>query len=152
MEKYKKIKYVRLLIILFLFMIFVLSLFLFLHSNNKTRRLFVFPSVDDGKFVVEYRYLVNNPVQGDINLFLDELLLGSSVERTKLLFTRGTKVNSCFVRKGTLYVDLSPEFLQMGNDVIEIQQGVNLLKKNVRKNFHTISKVELFIDGKYAFE
>ena len=152
MDNTRKIRYVRILILSLAFFLFSLSLLLFLISNHKSRRLFIFPSVDTGKYVVEYRYLPNNPVQGDLNLFLDELLLGSGVERTKLLFARGTKVNSCFVRKGTLYLDLSAELLQSGYGVIDIKDGISLLKKNIHKNFFGIWKIEVFVDGKIAYE
>ena len=46
---------------------------------------------------MEYRYLSSDAVQGEINLYVDEILLGSSVPRTKMLFTAGTKVESCFL-------------------------------------------------------
>jgi len=152
MDNTRKVRYVRILILSLAFFLFSLSLLLFLISNHKSRRLFIFPSVDEGKYVVEYRYLPNNPVQGDLNLFLDELLLGSGVERTKLLFARGTKINSCFVRKGTLYLDLSADLLQTGSGVINIEEGIKLLKKNVHKNFFGIWNIEIFVDGKYAYK
>ncbi len=116
------------------------------------RRTFVFPSADSGKYIVEYRYLPRKPVQGDINLYVDEILLGSGVERTKMLFSLGTKVESCFLRDGILYLNLSGELLQMGNGVIDIKDGVELLKENIQNNFHKVKRIEIFVDGKYAFE
>ena len=152
MKTKKDIRYARTFLFGFAFFIFSLSLLLFLLSNHKNRRLFIFPSVDEGRYVVEYRYLPMNPVQGNIQLFLDELLLGSGVERTRLLFTRGTKVNSCFVRKGTMYLDLSGELLEPSLGVIEIKDGINLLKKNIHKNFFGIWNIEVFVDGKAAYK
>ena len=40
----------------------------------------------------------------------------------------------------------------MGNSVIDIKAGVELLKKNIMHNFKKIDRIELFIDGKYAYE
>jgi hypothetical protein len=40
----------------------------------------------------------------------------------------------------------------MGEGVIEIREGVELLKKNILKNFSKIDSVEIFIEGKTAFE
>ena len=84
----------------------------------------------DGKYIIEYRALTQKPHQGEINLYIDEILLGSTVERTKYLFTPGTKVLSCFERNHVLYLNLSQDLLQMGEGVIEIREGIELLTKN----------------------
>ena len=92
------------------------------------------------------------PVQGNINLFIDELLLGSGVERTKLLFTPGTKVESCFLRKDILYLNLSDDLMQMGDGVLNIEDGVELLKKNIKSNFSKVKTIQIFVNGQFAFE
>ena len=130
----------------------VFSMFCYVVTKNTHRRTFIFPSAEDGKYIIEYRNLTNNPHQGDINLYIDEILLGSTVERTKWLFVPGTKVLSCFERNHVLYVNLSSDLLQMGEGIIEIREGVELLKKNILKNFSKIDSVEIFIEGKTAFE
>ena len=86
------------------------------------------------------------------DLYIDEILLGSTVERTKMLFTPGTRLLSCFERNHVLYVNLSQDLLQMGDGVIEIREGTELLKKNIMKNFSEIDSVEIYIEGKSAFE
>lgn len=131
---------------------FILSISLFFIKNSGKRRVFIFPSADNGKYILEYRYLPKDPVQGKINLYLDEILLGSGVERTKLLFTPGTRAESCFLREGTLYINLTADLLAMGNGVINIKDGIDLLKENIMSNFHQVKKIEVFVDGKYAFE
>ena len=130
----------------------VFSMFCYVVTKNTHRRTFIFPSAEDGKYIIEYRNLTNNPHQGDINLYIDEILLGSTVERTKWLFAPGTKVLSCFDRDHVLYVNLPADLLQMGESVIEIREGVELLQKNILKNFSKIDSVEIFIEGKTAFE
>ena len=132
--------------------VFVLSFFFYGISKKTNRRTFIFPSAEDAKYIIEYRNLTEKPHQGDINLYIDEILLGSTVERTKLLFTPGTHVLSCFERDHILYVNLSNDLLQMGDGVIEIREGTELLKKNIMKNFSKIDSVEIFIEGKTAFE
>ncbi|MBR1640458.1 MAG: GerMN domain-containing protein [Treponema sp.] len=114
--------------------------------------MFIFPSADNGKYIVEYRNLAKNSVQGDVGLYIDEILLGSSIERTKLLFTQGTEVLSCFQRDSVLYLNLTSNLLDMGDGVIEIKEGFALLEKNIKKNFPDIKKVEFFIEGKSVFE
>ena len=132
--------------------LFVFSLFCYIVSKNTSRRSFIFPSAETGKYIIEYRNLTEKPHQGDINLYIDEILLGSTVERTKMLFTPGTKLLSCFERDHVLYVNLSQDLLQMGDGVIEIREGTELLKKNIMKNFSEIDSVEIYIEGKSAFE
>ncbi|MCR4733442.1 MAG: GerMN domain-containing protein [Treponema sp.] len=129
-----------------------LSLSLFFLKGQGKRYSFVFPSAENGKEVIEARYLKNIENKSDVNVYIDELLLGSQLERTKKLFTRGTKVLSCFQRDKTLYLDLSPELIYEGSDVIAIQDGIDLLKKNILMNFANISDIQVFVNGNYAFE
>lgn len=135
-----------------IFLCFLISLTVFLVKNEKIRRTFVFPSADEGKFCVETRFLSKNPVQGDIQFYVDELLLGPGIERTKMIFSEDTKVNSCFLRKNTLYLDLSEELLNIGRDVILISDGMSLLKKNIQINFPQIHEIVIFTDGKLSYE
>ena len=132
--------------------LFVFSYMGYLVSKDSHRRVFIFPSAEDGKYIIEYRNLTNKPHQGNIQLYIDEILLGSTVERTKLLFTPGTRVISCFERKHVLYLNLSNDLLSMGDGVVDIREGTELLKKNIKENFSEIVSVEIFIDGKSAFE
>ena len=132
--------------------LFVFSFMGYLVSKDSHRRVFIFPSAEDGKYIIEYRNLTNKPHQGNIQLYIEEILLGSTVERTKLLFTPGTKVISCFERKHVLYLNLSNDLLSMGDGVVDIREGTELLKKNIKENFSEIDSVEIFIDGKSAFE
>ena len=121
-------------------------------KNYGTKYVFMFPCVDEGKYVLETRYLKENPNKSQLNYFVDELVLGSGLERTKYLFTPGTKVISCFERDKTVFIDLSADIINMGHNVISIKDGVELLKENIRKNFPHIQEVRVFVDGKYAFE
>ena len=114
--------------------------------------VFIFPCVDEGKYVLETRYLKENPDKTALNYFADELVLGSGLERTKYLFTPGTKVISCFEREGVVYIDLSADIINMGHNVIQIRDAIELLKANIIKNFHDVKEVQVFVDGKYAFE
>ena len=132
--------------------LFVFSYMGYLVSKDSHRRVFIFPSAEDGKYIIEYRNLTNKPHQGNIQLYIEEILLGSTVERTKLLFTPGTRVSSCFERKHVLYLNLSNDLLSMGDGVVDIREGTELLKKNINENFSEIDSVEIFIDGKSAFE
>lgn len=146
-------QYIAQLSILFIFLITLLfSVLSYIIGKDSVRRTFIFPSADKGEYIVEYRNLTKEPIQGDVQLFIDELLLGSTIERTKSLFASGTKVLSCFQRDQTLYLNLSSDLLEMGEGVIEIREGMDLLKKNIQKNFSKIHEIEIFVNGKIAFE
>ena len=119
-------------IYVFLFLLtasFILSATLYKLKGYGSRRTFIFPSVDN-KLIVETRYLSRNPSKSDINYYIDELLLGSGVERTKLIFTAGTKLLSCMEKDDVVYINLT----------------------NIIKNFRNIKKVEIFVNGVYAYE
>lgn len=146
-------QYIAQLSIIFIFLITLLfSVLSYIIGKDSVRRTFIFPSADKGEYIVEYRNLTKEPIQGDVQLFIDELLLGSTIERTKSLFSSGTKVLSCFQRNQTLYLNLSSDLLEMGEGVIEIRDGMDLLKKNIQKNFSKIHEIEIFVNGKIAFE
>ena len=146
-------QYIAQLSIIFIFLITLLfSVLSYIIGKDSVRRTFIFPSADKGDYIVEYRNLTKEPIQGDVQLFIDELLLGSTIERTKSLFSSGTKVLSCFQRNQTLYLNLSSDLLEMGEGVIEIREGMDLLKKNIQKNFSKIHEIEIFVNGKIAFE
>ena len=49
-----------------------------------------------------------------------------------------------FIRDRILYVGLSSEALAFHNDVVPLEEGVELLKKNVFKNFRGIDEVKVF--------
>jgi len=139
-------------VLISILIVFLFSFIFFLVNKNSNRRIFIFPSAEEGQYIVEYRNLAKESSQGDVGYFVDELLLGSTIERTKYIFTQGTKVLSCFQRENVLYINLSSDLLYMGEGVIDIKDGITLLKENIKKNFPSINKIEVFVDGKIAFE
>ncbi len=139
-------------VLVFISSLFILSLALYAHKGYGKRFVFLFPSVDEGKYVLETRYLKNNPNKDRIAYFVDELVLGSGLERTKYLFTPGTKILSCFERNQMLYIDLSADIIYMGHNVIPIKDGIEVLKKNIFRNFPDIKEIHVFVNGNYAYE
>lgn len=146
-------KYIPLYIFVFLaFVVLTVSSVLTGTKGYGKRRVFIFPSVEKGKYVLETRYLKKNDFRSEVTYFLDELVLGSGLERTKYLFTPGTKVDCCIEDGESLYVYLTDDLINMGDKVVEISEGIDLLKKNVVKNFPAFKDVKIFVDGKSAFE
>ncbi|MBP3562761.1 MAG: GerMN domain-containing protein [Treponema sp.] len=130
--------------------VFATSLSLFFVKQKSKSYVFIFPSAENGSYIVERRNLSNDPAQGVIQLYVDELLLGSTVERTKLIFSSNTRVNSCFLRGNILYLDLSDDLLSIEKSSFPINEGIELLRENILKNFSNINKIELFIGGKFV--
>ena len=128
-------------IILLLIMIHVFS------HLGEDRRVFIYPLSGSTHNQKEVRYLDSHPVQGKINYYVDELILGPSFYRGRALFTPGTQVEYCFLRQNSLYVGLSSEAALQETGAVCIEEGVKLFKKNIKKNFTGIKHIELFIDG-----
>ena len=131
---------------------FVLSLVLWMMSYPGIRYVFMFQSAATGKICMESRYLPKDPVQGDVNCYVDELLLGPLTAEYRPLFTRGTRAQSCFVRSGVLYVDLSDALVSQADGASEIRQGMELFRKNILYNFKNIHTIEVFVAGNHAYE
>ena len=113
------------------------------------RWVFEFPVSGSSKNQKEVRYLSSKSSQGQVEYYVDELILGPSFYRGRALFTPGTKVTYCFVRDKSLFIGLSPEAVLQQNGAVSIETGCELFKKNIRKNFKNIKNIELFIDGNY---
>lgn len=139
-------------IIIFLFLILFISIFTYVKKDYGKRRIFIFPSVDDGTYIVETRYLSENPLKSDVSYYVDEILLGSGTERTKLLFTAGTENLSCFERSGILYLNLSDVLIDMGQNVMKIEEGIDLLSENIFRNFKEINEIDIFVGNKFAYK
>ena len=131
---------------------FVLSLVLWMKGYPGVRYVFMFQSAATGKICMEARYLPKHPVQGDVNCYVDELLLGPLTAEYRPLFTRGTRAQSCFVRDGVLYVDLSDALVSEADGASEIRQGMELFRKNILYNFKNIHTIEVFVAGNHAYE
>lgn len=131
---------------------FIFSLIFYFSKGFGKSYVFIFPQADENKYIVEKRFLKENPSSDELTYFVEDLLLGSRMERTKKLFTSGTRVLSCFERDGVLYLDLSDDLLQMGKDVLEIKDGFEMVKLNVAKNFPHINTFHFFVNGIYAYE
>ena len=130
----------------------IIALFVAVHlvSHHGTdRRVFYYAVSGSSKSQKEIRYLTKNPVQGKLEYYVDELILGPTFYRGRPLFTVGTKLDSCFVQDSVLYVGLSEDAVLQDGDSLELMQAVALFKKNIKKNFSRIKKIELFIDGNY---
>ncbi|HAH60696.1 MAG TPA: hypothetical protein DCL73_01210 [Treponema sp.] len=131
---------------------FCISLVSWIIQFPGIRRVCMFESSENGKICMEWRYLPLKPVQGRLNMYVDELLLGPETSRFRPLFSPGTKAVSCFKRGSTLYVDLSDTLLTESGGASEIKKGIGLFRRNILHNFENIHTVEVFVGGRLAYE
>ncbi len=132
--------------------LFISILFYILGSPGK-KATFLFESMDSNSLYAEYRYIPSDSVQGDIQYFVDELLLGPLSNRYKPLFALGTRTLSCFLSEdSTLYINLNEKALFASNSSSETINACELLKKNVLKNYKYVDTIKVFIMGNLVTE
>ena len=135
-----------------LLVIFLFSLTFFFIQGYAHRRVFLFESLDKEGLFAENRYYPRNKYIDNVELYVSELLLGPINERYKDVFASGTKLKSCFVRDGVLYVDLSLDAHFTDKKVSNIMDGAEIFKKNIFRNFRNIDTINIYIEGRKIFD
>ncbi|MEE3410271.1 MAG: hypothetical protein VZQ47_06835 [Treponema sp.] len=142
----KKIKGPREVFLVAIVFLFLLSLAFYLAKTPQKRYTFRFQSVDSGRENVEWRFLPSRKGGKKIELYVEELLLGPKNERSRPVFSPGTKADFCFERDRILYVNLTPDLLVKSGNASEIMEGIELFKLNVKKAFPRLKNVEIYIE------
>lgn len=127
--------------------LFVVSFIAYLINYPGSRYTMQFSQIGSDSFITEVRYLPRKPVQGKVQSYVDELLLGPTVFRSRPLFSRGTKAEFCFQRGKTLYVGLNTQAIFQDSEAETFAEGLKLFEQNICRNFSGIRHVECFIDG-----
>jgi hypothetical protein len=138
------------LVVVVMAVFFAASFMFFLQKYPGPRRVFYFAGFEGTQTYKEVRFLARNPIQGDVGLFVDELLLGPLTNGYRTLFAPGTRAALCVVEDRTLYVDLAMDegaFFAPGRTAVSWDEGTVLFKQNIRANFPSLRDVVLFING-----
>ncbi|MCR4790672.1 MAG: GerMN domain-containing protein, partial [Treponemataceae bacterium] len=138
----KHVKLLTLVLLLLIFILFLVSNLFFAIKGYSTRRVFLFEGMDKNCIYAENRYYPHVKKIDKVELYVEELVLGPVGNRYKNLFAPGTKVNECFVRGRTLYVDLSKEALFPDETTSQITQATEIFKKNIFRNFRKIDIIK----------
>jgi hypothetical protein len=131
----------------------VLAVFAFIQFSRSglARRTFEFSSFD-GNPVVEDRMLRKGlSREQDIRYYIEELILGPVSVDFAPLITKGTKLASFMYRDRTVYADFSSGAIlpvRGGRPLFDSFLAVN---RGIRRNFHDVKDVKLFIEGREAF-
>jgi hypothetical protein len=135
-----------------IFLTLIVSLFFYLFSYRGSHRTFFFERIDSKGTYIEKRFVPKSPHSDKITGFIEELLLGPQTPRLKPVFSRGTKLISCFTRKKTLYVNFSRDLLKSDGEVSDFTVAEQIFKENIFKNFRNIDIIEIYIDGIHSYE
>ena len=131
--------------------LFAVSTLCLLRGNDSVRRIFYFQG-QDGAVYTEIRRLAHNDTANAVEQYVSELLLGAENTRLKALFNPATRARACFVRDNVVYLNLSEHALFPSEGTSSIKEGAELLGRNVLRNFSSIARVSLFINGEKAYE
>lgn len=134
----------------------IVSLLSWRARDTGVRRVFIFErgevkSIGKPRQAMEVRFLVRDSAKGSVRAYVDDLVLGPITHGLNPLFAPGARADACFVRGGVLYVDLNDAVLNVNSHSSAIEMGIELLKKNVLRNFSDIKEVCVFVGGTEAY-
>lgn len=135
----------------FIGIIFAVSLCFYFFHFRGFRYSFKYRISGSQKLVFETRAVPAVDGSSRITLYVEELLLGPSSQRARPFFPLGTRVLFCFDRNGTLFLNLSEQAVMDFSPEVNLQESYELLEMNVKANFPSIKKIELFINGNPVF-
>jgi hypothetical protein len=138
-------------------------------TNNKwERRTFVFYAVGEKGRQLEERMLPRHTggsalpeqaAEADMELYVEEYLLGPAATNLSPLFSRSTRLLSVLYRDGTAYIDLSedalmPVFLERDAGLFRhagaasgVKQSLKTFRESLHRNFPYLKDVKIFIAG-----
>lgn len=128
-------------------LVFLISLMFFFLNYPGKRYSFYFTVSGSQKTVHEFRPVKKISGKPEIELYVEELLLGTFLERAVSVFPLGTRILFCFEKDDVLYLNLSEDAIFNLDEKTTLDSRVELLSLNVRKNFPKLKEIELYIDG-----
>jgi len=79
---------------------------------------------------------------------VEELLWGPMDPRFQRVFPLGSKVQSLLIRRGILYVDLSPDVLFASEDIrVGWDERFSILRKTLNFNYPRFTQIFLTVNG-----
>lgn len=134
-----------------LLVVFIVSLCFYLFNFRGFRYSFRYNIAGSQKLVYENRNVPDVEGSSKLTLYVEELLSGPVSQRAQPFFPLGTRVIFCFLREGTMFLNLSEQAIMNFSPDVNLQNSYELLQMNVKANFPSVKKIELFIDGKSVF-
>jgi len=136
--------------------VFVLSVIVYIFTGaGQVNRVLFFPTEGTMELSGELRRV---PRRGsdeeNIELLVEELILGPVELSLNPLIPKYTTVRTCMFRDRTVYLDLSPELI-VGKGSVELSVDESLagVDRTIRFNFPRVEDIVFFIDGEmYDFK
>jgi len=120
--------------------------------SGLVRRTFIFYSNIEGKSVIEDRMLrQSSDRETNIRRYVDEVLLGPASPDSAPLFPRETRLLSFLYRNGVVYTGLSETAALPSGANGDVFRSLLTLNQGIRRNFHQVKDVRLFIGGNEVF-
>ena len=137
-----------------LFLVFFVSLMVFLIRGPEKKRVILFFPEDDYVDVAgDFHILpVRDNRSDNMKVLLGEALLEPYDFHLNETVPEGVVINSLIFDSGKniLYIDLSIEFISLGEETPRPLDGdtmLEILKKNLMFNFHDVTDVKFTVDG-----
>jgi len=142
-------KYILISSGLFIFFFLVAFVSFLYVSHDREKHLVFFFEYQQGTLAGEVRAIPWRPALEDrVLLLVEELLWGPMDPRLSRVFPLGSQVQSILVRKGELYVDLSPDVLFTSEDVrIEWNDRLKVLHKTLSHNYPGFKEIYITVNG-----
>ena len=151
----------RTVILLIVIALFLISLTLYITSSfNKANRIFFFTDHQSGKVIGETRRIPGTPSislfrqqlvekrEKNMDIFVNELLLGPVNMKLDPVFSSGTKLEKILYRNKIVYLDLNFMTLLPDKKAVQgFEESLLLLEKNIKFNFPYIRRVVITILG-----
>lgn len=134
------------------FLFFVSFIFYVIDFSGNKYSFRYYEAGTSHKTVFETRKIPSVKGLSRMERYVEELLLGPSVQRAQPLFPLGTKVLTCFYKKNIFYLNLSEDaFFDFSPD-FDFKKSFNLMEKNIKDNFKSVKKIEFFVEGRAVFD
>lgn len=141
----------RLIISILLIFLLLLSIGIYIPTAiHKSDKVFFFYERQTDKIIGEKRRIpkIIFNKEHNIDVFVNELLLGPADMKLDPLFPIGTKVKKILYRDKSLYVDLN--FMALFPDkkaVHGFDKGIELVEKNIKFNFSYVKDIVITVLG-----
>jgi hypothetical protein len=128
---------------------FLVSMISFaVYAYHNVERVFFFPRVEGKSLSSESRTLPRkHGIEGQLQYYLREVVLGSTQLTSARLLPVDTKVNAVLVRKGTTYIDISSDIVLADDSKLTFRDSLNLVNSSIRYNFPGLHSIVLTLDG-----
>lgn len=146
-----KLKLEKRTLILISIMVFLLIISIttfFIVENNLVRRVLFFPGRNNYSSEVR-RVPRQDSLEDDVELFVNELILGPySIDHHRVI-PENTKLNNLLLRdRSFCYIDFSSDLIVSEEELnMILSDTIELIRKNLKYNFPILEEISLSVDG-----